>query len=463
MNRSDKRARVLVVDDEREMAAMLADELQDRGYQATAVASGREAIARMDTESFDAVVTDLRMHGVDGFEVLRHSRAQDEIRPVILMTAYGAIDSAVEAIRQGAYHYVAKPFNHDELVVFLERGLEVVRVRREAATLRRALRDRVSPSGMVGHSKLMRAVFEMVDRVADTTAPVLITGETGTGKGLVAAALHAQGRRASAPFVTINCAALPEALLESELFGHVKGAFTGATTNRAGLFLDADGGTIFLDEIGEMALSLQAKLLHVIEHRRVRPVGGSREREVDVRIVTATHRDLRANVVAGTFREDLLYRLDVVAIDMPPLRARPEDVPDLAEHFLREVRGRIPQARVERVSAEALAAMLEYRWPGNVREFAHVIERAVLLGREPEITLADLPAQVRGGGGSSAATRSQFGDVVSMREMQRRYAAWVLEQVGGVRARAAERLDIDIKTLGRLLSSEVPVDDSTKS
>ncbi len=319
--------RVLVVDDQREMAEMLADGLTDRGYRAVAVTSGREALARLEAESFDALVTDLRMQGMDGLDLLGRSLALDADRPVILMTAYGAIDGAIDAIRRGAYHYLAKPFKLDELVLFLERALAGVRVRREAATLRRELAGRSAPAGMLGRSKPMRVVFDIVERVADAPASVLITGETGTGKGVVAAALHARSGRARAPFVTVNCAALPEPLLESELFGHVKGAFTGATANRTGLFVDADGGTLFLDEIGDMAISLQAKLLRAIESGKVRAVGEGRERSVDVRIIAATHHDLRAAAAKGAFREDLLYRLDVVTIELPALRRAPRRHP----------------------------------------------------------------------------------------------------------------------------------------
>ncbi len=446
------RGKILLVDDTLEMAEMLAEGLNDRGYDAKAVASGREATARIESESFDAIVTDLRMQPVDGFALLARSRELDPDRPVIIMTAYSAIDSAVEAIRLGAYHYLAKPFKLDELVLFLERALDDVRVRREAASLRRALREQIGSAGILGRSKAMKMVFDVIGRVADSRAPVLITGETGTGKSLVAAAIHAASRRAAAPFVAVNCAAIPEQLLESELFGHVRGAFTGATENRDGLFAEAHGGTLFLDEIGEMSLALQAKLLHAIEHHRVRPVGGSREREIDVRIVAATHRDLARRVAQGTFREDLLYRLDVVGIELPPLRARPEDIPELVAHFFADAKARYPQSRVSRLSSDALARLLDHRWPGNVRELSHVIERLVLLGHDEEVRAEELPGALRT---EAAASTTQFsGDVIPMREMQRRYAAWALEASGGIRNRAAEKLDVDIKTLAKLLTTE---------
>ena len=392
------------------------------------------------------------MADVDGLALLAASRRQAPQRPVIVMTAYGAIDTAVESIRHGAYHYLTKPFKLDELVIFLRRALDEVSVRGEAAALRRALRERSAEATLLGDSRAMRETLEVVARVADTSASVLVLGETGTGKGLVARALHTGSRRAAAPFVVVNCAALPEPLLESELFGHVKGAFTGATATRAGLFAEAHGGSLFLDEIGEMAPALQARLLHVLERGVVRPVGDVREREVDVRVIAATHRDLRERVAAKRFREDLFYRLDVVTIALPPLRARAEDVPPLVDHFLRAARAKYPGSPVARVSAEAMARLCAYRFPGNVRELAHLIERAVLLGGATELTLADLPPAVLAG--SSPAPAPLQGEVLPVREVQRRYAAWALEQLGGNRTRTAERLGIDTKTLARWLADD---------
>ena len=451
MQRRTGSARVLLVDDHHEMVEMLAEGLIDRGFDAVAVGSGREALARLETERFDAVVTDLRMQPVDGFEVLASSRELDPDRPVIIMTAFSAVDSAIDAIRQGAFHYLAKPFKLEELAIFLERGLAAGDGRRETIALRHALRERKGPPGILGRSKAMRSVFEIVERVADARTPVLLTGETGTGKGVVAAAIHAAGARAASPFVTVNCAALPESLLESELFGHVRGAFTGATENRPGLFAEASGGTIFLDEIGDMPIALQAKLLHVLERGRVRPVGATGEREVDVRVIAATHHDLRQAVAKGTFREDLLYRLEVIAIELPPLRSRQEDVPELIEHFLREAMARHPHSPVRRISREAIARMIDYRWPGNVRQLAHAIERMVVLGRTEVASATALPAAIAGG-----ADGVQFvvGEVLPMRELQRAYAAWTLKQLGGLRSRAAEKLDIDPKTLARLLAGD---------
>jgi two-component system response regulator HydG len=391
------------------------------------------------------------MPEIDGLELLKISRAAAPARPVIVMTAYSAVESAIESIRQGAFHYLTKPFKLDELALFLNRALEDSQMRRETASLRTALRARLGLANVVGASEGMRNLCELVERIAQATSPVLINGETGTGKGLIARALHAQGQRASGPFVSVNCAALPENLLESELFGHVKGAFTGATTNRAGLFSDANGGTLFLDEIGEISPGLQAKLLHVLESGTVRPVGANKEQPTDVRIVAATHRDLHERVARGMFREDLLYRLDVVSIEIPPLRHRREDVPALLVHFLERAKQKHPQSVVTGFSKAALTKLLDHRWPGNVRELEHLVERMVLLGRSSEIEVDELPRSI---GQHSAAALTFQGDIATLRDLQWRYATWALETLGGKRMLTAEKLAVDIKTLARLLKTE---------
>ena len=446
-----KAPRVLVVDDEVSMAEMLADGLNARGYDAVPIASSAEAARLLEQERVDAMVTDLRMPEIDGLGLMALSRRLSPERPVIVMTAYSAIDSAIESIRQGAYHYVTKPFKVEEVALFLARALDESRLRAEAVTLKRALRARFPKTTLLGESSAMRGIALLIERVADAAAPVLITGETGTGKGVVARAIHAQGERASSPFITVNCAALPENLLESELFGHVKGAFTGATSTRAGLFEEANKGTLFLDEIGEMSAALQAKLLHVLEQGVVRAVGSNKERVVDTRIIAATHRDLRERVAAGAFREDLLYRLDVISIEIPPLRRRREDIPELTFHFLEEAKAKHKASPVRTLSPDVLARLLEYGWPGNVRELAHLLERLVLLGRGAEVGIADLPQAImlpREKTGTSLFD----GEVLPMRELQRRYAAWVYEHVGCSRKLAAEKLGIDPKTLSAWLA-----------
>ena len=441
--------RVLVVDDERSMAEMVADDLVARGYDAIAEKSARRAAQLLEDTTIHALITDLRMAEMDGLELLAIARRFQPSRPVIVMTANSAIDTAIESIRRGAYHYLTKPFKLDELELFLARALEEASLRRETVSLKRALRDQFAIENLVGRSPAMREIAAVVDRIADASVPVLIAGETGTGKGVVARAIHAQGGRASGPFVVVNCAAIPDNLLESELFGHAKGAFTGATTTRAGLFADAHGGTLLLDEIGEMSPTLQAKLLQVVETGTVRAVGDDRERPVDVRIVAASHRDLREQVQAGKFREDLLYRLEVVTIELPPLRLRRDDLPALVEHFLGRAKERHPTSPVRRLSPDVFQRFLTHAWPGNVRELEHVIERLVVLGRNEEVAVDELPAHIRH---QHPDAFTFEGPVVPMREMQRRYATWAYEQLAGRKLVTAEALGIDDKTLARWLS-----------
>ena len=445
------KTRLLLVDDDLDMLEALADGLGEHGFDVVAARSAEAALTHLGEATFDVLVTDLRMTGADGLTLLGQARGLDPDLPVIVMTAYSAIDTAIEAVRRGAFHYLAKPFRLDELVIYLRRAFADAQLRRETEVLRHALRVQPGPPGLLGRSAAMQELFRVLDRVAATTAPVLITGETGTGKSLLAASIHQRSGRASAPLVTLNCAALPENLLESELFGHVRGAFSGATSGATGLFLAANGGSILLDEIGEMALSLQAKLLHVIERGAVRPIGGTKERPIDVRVLAATNRDLEQAVRDGKFREDLLYRLNLVVLELPPLRERTSDIPEFIDHFLAVARARYDASPVRSLSPPALERLLAHSWPGNVRELAHTIERLVLLGHGPVVDVTDLPRAFQ----TASGAPPPFDAIVPMREMQRRYAAWVLEQVDGIRAHAARRLGIDVKTLGRLLA---PVD-----
>lgn len=447
-------ARVLIVDDNLEMARMLRDELSDHGYDAVALASGRRALDAIGKERFDAVVTDLRMPEVDGLQVLSTSRAKAPDTPVIVMTAYSAVDSAVEALHSGAYHYITKPFRPDELLVFLERALNQSRGLVEAQQPKRAGRD-CTMGGLVAQSAAMRRVLELVTRVARSSVPVLLTGETGTGKSVIARTIHAEGARATGPFVAVNCAALPETLLESELFGHVRGAFTGAQAARPGLFAEANGGTLLLDEIGDMALSMQAKLLHVLERGTVRPVGAEKEQPIDVRLIAATNRNLHELAHRGHFRDDLLYRLEVVTLEMPALRQRKDDVVALANAFLADARRRHPSSPVVRLGADAVNALVSAPWPGNVRELQHVVERLVVLGSDEEVRKEELPQSFH-----VADTPMFHGDVMPIRRLQRLYARWALEQLGGHKGRAAERLGVDGKTLAKWLG-EVAIDGGT--
>ncbi|MEO8548915.1 MAG: sigma-54 dependent transcriptional regulator [Kofleriaceae bacterium] len=438
--------RVFVVDDKLAMAETLADGLGDHDFAATAFGSARAVLEAARVTDLAVLVTDLRMPDLDGLALLDAIRAARPGVQVIVMTAFGAIDSAVEAIRKGAYHYLTKPFKLDELVIFCHRAIAERALRREAATLRQQLG---AHHGLVANSAAIQRVLAVVERVAPARVPVLLTGETGTGKGAIARALHNASPRAGAPFVALNCAAVPAQLLESELFGHVKGAFTGATQDHSGLFVAADRGTLLLDELAEMPIALQPKLLRVLEEGTLRPVGATSERRVDVRVIAATHRDPRAAVAAGILREDLLYRLNVVPIHVPPLRDRRDDIAPLVEHFLTDALARHPTAIARMVSRAAMKRLLDHAWPGNVRELAHVIERGVLLANAVEITPDDL--------GLDPATGPApvfSGDVVTMNEIQRRYARWALDRFGGHKTRTAERLDIDAKTLNRWLADD---------
>ena len=439
------RPRVLIADDHQDLATAVAEGLGTEGFEATAVCEPEAALEAVRAGHHDALVTDLRMPGHDGFELLAASRAAAPEAPVIIMTAFSAIDSAIEAIRRGAYHYLTKPFRVAELALFLRRALDEGKVRRESRAMARSSGRPLD--SLVGQSAAMRRVADLVRRVADADVPVLLLGETGTGKGVVARALHGESTRAARPFVSVNCAALPEALLESELFGHARGAFTGASSARSGLFAAAEGGTLFLDEVGDLAPALQGKLLAVLETGRYRAVGEDHERQADVRIVAATHRDLSAS---STFRQDLRFRLEVVAVELPALRHRKEDIPALVQHFLLVSTERHPASPAVAVSREALERLLAAPWPGNVRELQHVIERAVVLAQGPELGLPDLPPALAAG--RTPAVEAGFGEVVvTMRELQRHYAAWALARHDGHKRHTCEALDIDIKTLNRLL------------
>ncbi len=450
-NSSDRSPKVLVVDDQSDMAETVAEGLAEFGYEGSAASSAKEAVELIKNGSFDALVTDLRMPGMDGLELLAQSRAAAPDCPVIVMTAFSGIDTAVESIRRGAYHYMTKPFKVAELALFLTRALEESALRREAKALRTALHSPLE--NIVGQSPEMQEVFELVRRIADSNVPVLVLGETGTGKGLIARALHSEGSRASQAFVSVNCAAIPDNLLESELFGHVRGAFTGASTDRVGLFEQAHRGTLFLDEIAEMSTGLQSKLLHVLETNSVRPVGSNTVRKVDVRIVAATHRDLRERVTQGRFREDLLYRLDVISIDLPALRHRTDDIPLLTKTFLTAARQRNPHSPLMRISRGVMEIFMNAAWRGNVRELEHIVERLVLLCRSEEATPADLPKNMVLE--PPGVTEPQFGDrVIPIRELQRRYASWALQRFAGAKLATCEALGIDSKTLAKWLRLE---------
>ncbi|MGE0402216.1 MAG: sigma-54-dependent transcriptional regulator [Kofleriaceae bacterium] len=438
---------VLIADDHIEMARLLADKLSEEGWSTRVVDGGQAAIDAMSRAVPDLVITDLRMADVDGLDVLDAARAIDAELPVIIMTAFGAIETAIEAMRRGAWHYVVKPARLDELSLHAKRAFDHRNLHRVNRQLRTETRSGMA--ALVGKSTVMRDLYSLIERIALSSAPVLIRGESGTGKELVARALHEAGPRKHAPFLAINCTALPEALLESELFGHTRGAFTGATAARAGLFVEASGGTLFLDEIGDMAPALQAKLLRVLQQGEVRPVGSDESRAVDVRVVAATHQDLEQRVAQNQFRHDLFYRLDVVPLVVPALRQRLEDVPVLVDHFLARARGRNPHSPVVRFSPDVITALTRYVWPGNVRELENLVERLVVIGTAAEITVAELGQLAPAVAGNQERFSLPRDKVPTLREVEEEYIAWAIEKCGGNKTRAAELLGIDPSTLHR--------------
>ena len=439
--------RILVVDDHLEMARVISDRLTDAGHEVQVAGSGAEAIAIAERYLPDLIITDLRMDEVDGFDVLGAARAIDPELPVIVMTAFGTIDTAIEAIKRGAYHYVTKPLRLDELLVYVDRALSERALRGENRSLRRLADERSGMAGMIGRSPRMREVFDLCERVAMSTAPVLIRGESGTGKELVARAIHMHGPRRDAAFVPVNCTALPDHLLESELFGHVRGAFTGATAARRGLFVEADGGTLLLDEIGDMDTQLQAKVLRVVEDGEVRPVGSDVSQRVDVRLIAATNQNLEQMILEGRFREDLFYRLNVVPIHIPPLRERPEDIPALVDLFLERAIRRNPHSPVRELSPELLVALGRRPWAGNVRELENLIERLVVVSPRPSVGLDDLERLAPGGADTSVARAWQ--EMLPLRQVEADYIDWVIERCGGNKTRAAEVLGVDVSTIHR--------------
>ncbi|NVJ02366.1 sigma-54-dependent Fis family transcriptional regulator [Myxococcus sp. AM009] len=446
--------RVLVVEDEREMRAMLEKGLTRRGFTPVALPSADEALVRLAAEDFDVVLTDLRMPGMDGLALCERIALNRPDIPVVVVTAFGSLETAVAAIRAGAYDFVTKPIDVDALVLVLERAVQHRALREEVRRLRQELGRREDSGAVVGESPAMKQAYALIDRVADLDSTVLITGESGTGKEVAARAVHTRGRRKEGPFVAINCAAMPEALLESELFGHAKGAFTDAKAARTGLFVQANGGTLFLDEVGELPLTLQPKLLRALQERTVRPVGGDTEVPFDARIVAATNRDLELAVEEDRFREDLYYRLNVIGVELPPLRARGNDVLALSQRFIEQFASRTGK-RVLGPSPAAAQRLLAYGWPGNVRELQNCLERAVALTSFEEITVDDLPERVRNYSQPRVVPETQdASELVTLEELERRYIHRVLEAVGGSRTLAARILGVDRKTLYRKLERD---------
>ncbi len=445
------RPRILVVDDDAPLAQTLTRGLGKRGFDVTTLTSAPSAVELVEREDFDAILTDLAMRPMNGLELCERVRALRPDLPVVVLTAFGSMESAVAALRTGAYDFLSKPIDLDVAEHSLTRAVEARRLRGELRRLRESADAAAFPE-LIGGSPAMQRLFDTIARVASSDATVLITGESGVGKELVARALHRHGPRRDGPFVGVNCAALPATLLESELFGHSKGAFTDARAARTGLFVQADRGTLFLDEVGEMPAEMQAKLLRALQERRVRPVGAEREIGFDARVVAATNKDLLEAVERGAFREDLYFRIAVIELEVPPLRSRGGDVLAIAHEVLEGAAARAGKP-VRSIDAEAARMLVRYRWPGNVRELVNCIERAVAMARFDTITVDDLPPRVREFSPSRdvliAADDPE--SLVPLEEVERRYILRVLDAVGGRRGQAAKILGLDRKTLYRKL------------
>ncbi len=437
---------ILIVDDEVRMADVLAAALGDHGYRATVASSAPEALNVLEQQPVDLVLTDLRLPHMDGHHLLREVRRLYPELPVVAMTAYTSVRDAVQLIKEGAFDYIPKPFEIAEAITIIGRALQIGEVIRDNARLRSELEERYSFEQLIGNSTAFRKVLNQIAEVSSSRATVLITGESGTGKELVSRAIHFNSPRRSKPFVVVNCAAVPEGLLESELFGHAKGAFTGAISSRQGRFAAADGGSLFLDEIGDMPMAIQAKVLRVLQQKAFEPVGSTRTVEVDVRIVAATHKDLRRSVEEGAFRQDLFYRLNVYPIELPPLRHRGDDVQILASHFLRQHAESMGKKLVGFTPA-ARSAITAYRWPGNVRELENCIERAVIVAGGSTIDLPDLPPYVFEHP-SRLRDRELPPDLdAALAGIEKEFILRALREMGGVQVRAAERLGINERSL----------------
>lgn len=448
---SHNNGRVLIVDDEANMCQLLETDLRFRGFQPTWRTSADEAIELVKTEDFDVLLTDLRMKGMSGTELCERVCANRPDIPVIVMTAFGSLETAVAAIRAGAYDFVTKPIEMELLAITLSRAVKHRQLQEKVKLLSEGTEQSDHFEEMIGGSPVMTKLYDQISRIATTETAVLVCGESGTGKELVARSIHRRSQRSSGPFIPVNCAALPEALLESELFGHAKGAFTDAKAERRGLFFQAEKGTLFLDEIGELPLAMQPKLLRALEESRVRPVGGDKEMPFDVRVITATNRDLLTEVEEGRFREDLFYRINVIQLDLPPLRARGTDTLLLAQRFV-QLASQRSQRNVVGISEPAAERLLNYAWPGNVRELRNVMERAVALTPFDKIAVDDLPEKIRDYRSSQVFIGGDDpSELVPVQEVERRYILHVLQAVDNNKSVAAQILGLDRKTLYRKL------------
>jgi two-component system response regulator PilR (NtrC family)/two-component system response regulator HydG len=447
------RASILVVEDDSAMREMLREALEEDGYAVETASGGRAGVERVKRGGIDLVVSDVKMPDLDGLDMLREMRAVTPTPYVITITAFGSIDTAIRAVKLGAFDYITKPFEVDQLILSVEKALAERELRSEVERLRDEVQRSYRFDNIIGRSPAMHEVFELVRRVAGSGLSVLITGESGTGKELIAKSIHWNSPRKARPFVPINCAAIPDALLESELFGYKRGAFTDARADRAGIFVEAEGGTIFFDEIAELSPAVQAKLLRALQEREIRPLGAARTERVDVRVIAATNKDLEARLKTGAFREDLYYRLNVIHMHLPPLRERAEDILPLSEHFLGESASRAGK-EIRGFHEAAKKALLVHAWPGNVRELENVVERAVALAETGVVRLEDLPAAVRERRGNGAEPDTLEGALArrqTLAELERDYIQRVLVAEDGNKTRAAQRLGLDRKTLYRKL------------
>lgn len=442
---------VLVVDDEQAMCDVLENELDSLGFAVQVFTDPEDALVWLDENDCDVVLTDLNMHKMNGLTLCQRAHALRPWLPVVVITAFGSLETAVEAIRAGAYDFISKPVDVEVAALALERAIAFHRVNAELQALRSHAQPAEGFGELLGDSEPMRRLCSLIERIQDSDVTVLVTGESGTGKELIARALHKSGRRQNGPFVAINCAALPEPLLESELFGHARGAFTDARNPRTGLFVRASGGTLLLDEVTEMPLGMQVKLLRALQDRKVRPVGSDQELSFNARIIAATNRDIASAVEEGRFREDLYFRLNVLEIEVPPLRARGSDVLMLAQRFLQQA-AKATNKTVTSIAADAAQKLLGYHWPGNVRELQNAMERAVALARFEQITVDDLPERIRDYQTSHVLVAANSPEeLVPLEEVEKRYILRVLDAVSGQRAKAARILGMDRKTLYRKL------------
>jgi DNA-binding NtrC family response regulator len=439
--------RILVVDDEESLCTFLKLMLTREGYRVTTCVSAQQALAQLEQDGVDLVFTDLMMPEMNGLEFIRRMRDIRADTPCVVMTAYASVDSAIEALKLGAADYITKPFNLDEVKIIVRQLLSRRQIEAENLRLRGELGRAATLDRFIGASSTVTQLKELVTRAAATDSTVLLRGESGTGKELLARALHVLSPRQAAPFVSLNCAALPDTLLESELFGHVKGSFTGAVRDKEGLLLSASGGTFFLDEIGEASPAIQVKVLKALEEKIITPVGSTQPVEVDVRLVAATNVDLEAMVKEGRFRPDLFYRLNVIPIQIPPLRDRKDDIPLLVDHFRARIAERT-HSEPKQINQEAMAALLSYSWPGNVRELEHMLERAILFAKGKRVSAADFPDKLRANTPQPVAYDERAA-TPTLETIEKAYIAWVLQQTGGQKSKAASILGIDSSTLYR--------------